>query len=70
VKLLTDLADIAGDRRVVVGRELTKIHEEILDAPAAELRDIFSARSSIKGEFAVFISGIKKIQLSDESTDN
>jgi 16S rRNA (cytidine1402-2'-O)-methyltransferase len=70
VKLLTDLADINGERRVVVGRELTKLHEEIVDGSAADIRDDFSARESIKGEFAVFVSGTKRIQLSDESTDN
>ena len=69
VKLLTDIADIDNNRLVVVGRELTKLHEEIIEGTAAELRDDFTSRASIKGEFAVFISGIKKVQLSDESTD-
>lgn len=69
VKLLTDIADIDNNRRIVVGRELTKLHEEIVEGTAAELRDDFTSRASIKGEFAVFISGIKKVQLSDESTD-
>ena len=70
VKLLTDVADIDSNRNVVIGRELTKLHEEIVEGTAAELRDDFAARQSIKGEFAIFISGIKKVQLSDESTDN
>ena len=70
VKLLTDIADIDSNRRVVVGRELTKLHEEIIEGSAADMRDDFSARTSIKGEFAVFISGSKNIQLSDDSTDN
>ena len=70
VKLLTDIADIDSNRNVVIGRELTKLHEEIVEGTAAELRDDFAARQSIKGEFAIFISGIKKVQLSDESTDN
>ena len=70
VKLLTDIADIDSDRTIVIGRELTKLHEEIIEGTAAELRDDFAGRPSIKGEFAVFISGTKKIQLSDESTDN
>lgn len=69
VKLLTDIADIDSSRRVVVGRELTKLHEEIIEGTAAVLRDDFASRASIKGEFAVFISGVKKVQLSDESTD-
>ncbi len=70
VKLLTDIADIDCNRRVVVGRELTKLHEEIIEGSAAEMRDDFASRASIKGEFAIFISGVKKVQLSDESTDN
>lgn len=70
VKLLADVADIDCSRNLVVGRELTKLHEEIIEGTAAEVRDIFSARGSIKGECAIFISGIKKIQFSDESTDN
>lgn len=70
VKLLTDIADIDNSRRVVVGRELTKLHEEIIEGSAEEVRDDFSSRTSIKGEFAVFISGVKKVQLSDDSTDN
>lgn len=70
VKLLTDIADIETDRRVVVGRELTKLHEEIIDGTAMEVRDIFLSRESIKGEFAVFVSGMKKAQLPEKNTDN
>ena len=70
VKLLTDVADIDKDRRIVVGRELTKLHEEITSGTAAELLEDYGSRDSIKGEFAVFISGTKNIQLSEESTDN
>ena len=69
-KLLSDIADIDSTRRIVVGRELTKLHEEILSGSAGELRDDYANRPSIKGEFAVFISGTKKIQLSEESADN
>jgi 16S rRNA (cytidine1402-2'-O)-methyltransferase len=70
VKLLTDLADIESGRRVVVGRELTKLHEEIVEGTAAEMRENFAARDKILGEFAVFVSGNKNAQLSEESTDN
>lgn len=69
-KLLTDISDIDSTRRVVVGRELTKIHEEIISGSSQELKDDFSNRASIKGEFAIFISGTKKIQLSEEDSDN
>lgn len=70
VKLLTDIADIESTRRVVVGRELTKLHEEVTSGSAKEIQENYAARQSIKGEFAVFISGTKSIQLSDESADN
>ena len=70
VKLLTDLADIESERRVVVGRELTKLHEEIVEGTAAEMRENFAARDKILGEFAVFVSGNKNAQLSEESSDN
>lgn len=70
VKLLTDIADIDNNRTVVIGRELTKLHEEIIEGTAAELRDNFAGRTSIKGEFAVFISGLKKLQIDEEQSDN
>lgn len=57
VKLLSDIADIERERRVVVGRELTKIHEEITDGTAVQVRDDYAQRQSIKGEIAVFVAG-------------
>ncbi len=69
-KLLSDIADIDSERRVVVGRELTKLHEEIISGSAGELQEDFSERESIKGEFAIFISGTKNVQLLSESSDN
>lgn len=70
VKLLTDIADIDSTRRVVVGRELTKLHEEIVDGTSEEVRDDFAGRTSIKGEFAVFISGKICAKLSEDNADN
>jgi 16S rRNA (cytidine1402-2'-O)-methyltransferase len=34
------------------------------------MRDEFASRSKILGEFAIFISGVKNAQLSEESADN
>lgn len=59
VKLLADLAEIEGDRHVVIGRELTKLHEELASGSAAELHADFAAREKILGEFSVFVSGKK-----------
>ena len=57
VKLLQDIAEIESSRYIVVGRELTKLHEEILHGSASEVLQTIQGRQSIKGEFSVFISG-------------
>ena len=59
VKLLADVSDIDSGRRVVVGRELTKLHEEITEGTASEVLADYSSREKVLGEFAVFISGMK-----------
>ena len=69
VKLLADIADIQCERRIVVGRELTKLHEEIVEGTAAEVLEDFAGRSKILGEFAVFVSGSKDAQFLDEDTE-
>lgn len=58
IKLLQDIADIEDGRQIVVGRELTKIHEEILSGSASDILHILQERQSIKGEFSVFVSGM------------
>ena len=70
VKLLQDIADIDSERRIVVGRELTKVHEEINDGTAAEILADYSSRNKVLGEFAIFISGNKNVKLLNEYSDN
>ena len=72
LKLLTDIADIDSERRIVVGRELTKLHEEINDGKAADVLADYSSRAKILGEFAVFIAGNsnKNAKLFEENSDN
>ena len=57
VKLLADIAEIDSSRELIVGRELTKLHEEIIKGQAAEVLQNFEKRLSIKGEFSVFVTG-------------
>lgn len=56
-----DLADIAqsvgGHRRVVIGRELTKLHEEVWRGTVAEAAVEFSEQGRKRGEFTVVIAG-------------
>ncbi len=70
VKLLSDIAEIDPDRRIVVGRELTKMHEEINDGKASEILADYSSRSKVLGEFAIFISSNKNVKLLNEDSDN
>ena len=50
---LTDLQASFGDRRVAIGRELTKKHEELVVLP---ISDYLRRLSVPKGEFTVVVS--------------
>ena len=55
--LLADLAAVAGpDRRAVVARELTKLHEEFRAGTVAELADYYSKVPS-RGELTIVLQG-------------
>jgi 16S rRNA (cytidine1402-2'-O)-methyltransferase len=65
--LLEDLASLATERRVVAGRELTKIHEEILSGTAAEVLTELGKKPKILGEFVLLVAGEKSVkELDDE----
>jgi len=55
IKLLKELNEIAPNRFVAVGRELTKKFEEVRRGVAAELIDYFENKN-LKGEFVVIIA--------------
>ncbi len=57
VKLLDALAERMGpDRRVMVGRELTKVHEEQIRGPVAEVAAHYR-ESGVRGEVVVVVEG-------------
>jgi 16S rRNA (cytidine1402-2'-O)-methyltransferase len=63
---LVDLAGAMGDsRRVVVCRELTKLHEEVRRGTAAEL--VEWAREGVRGEICVVVEGAeaREVELVD-----
>jgi 16S rRNA (cytidine1402-2'-O)-methyltransferase len=49
--------EILGERRLVLCRELTKLHEEIIPGTAASILAGFEARGSVKGEIVVVVEG-------------
>ena len=55
-EFLAAVIEALGDRRVVVARELTKIHEEFLRGTARELAAAIGARA-LKGEATVLVEG-------------
>ncbi len=58
VDALADIVDLFGPtQRIVLARELTKLHEEFLRGTAAELLANLRARPSIRGEMVLLIDG-------------
>ena len=56
LKLLKDIAEIDGGRYVVVGKELTKMHENVITGKANEVFEMVSSLENVKGEFSLLIS--------------
>jgi 16S rRNA (cytidine1402-2'-O)-methyltransferase len=56
VESLDDIEAVLGEREVVVARELTKIHEEVLRGKPAAIRTSLETRESIRGEFVILIA--------------
>ena len=55
LKLLEDLKAVFGnDRKLVIGRELTKIHEEFIRGTVGEMTEHFT-KTAPRGEFVVII---------------
>jgi 16S rRNA (cytidine1402-2'-O)-methyltransferase len=52
---LADVEKVLGPRDVVVARELTKIYEEFLRGPVAEVRATLESRPPVKGEITLLI---------------
>ena len=55
LETLTAVAQTFGSRPVVVAREMTKVHEEILRGTAADAGAALAARGSVKGEITLVI---------------
>lgn len=59
-RLLASLADAVaelGDRPAAIGRELTKLHEEVLRGRLTEIAAMLRDRPAVKGELVLVIAG-------------
>ena len=54
---LADMEAVLGDRPVAVGRELTKLYEEVWRGPISGARAEFGARDRIRGEITLVVGG-------------
>ena len=52
---LEDAVESLGDRPAAIGRELTKLHEEVLRGQISEIHAELANRPSLKGEFTVVV---------------
>jgi 16S rRNA (cytidine1402-2'-O)-methyltransferase len=55
IKTLQEILTHLGDRTLVIGRELTKLHEEIVVEPTSQLIERFTATPP-RGEFVIVIT--------------
>ena len=55
LKSLADAIEALGDRPAAVGRELTKLHEEVIRGTLSEILAELEGRDSIKGEFVLIV---------------
>lgn len=60
---LQDLKNILYDRKIVLAKELTKIHESFISGTAEELLELIS---NPKGEFVIVIEKCKNLDTSNE----
>ena len=58
IDALADVEAVFGPtHRIVLARELTKLHEEFVRGTVAEVRAVFAARDSVRGEMVLLLSG-------------
>lgn len=59
---LKDMANVLGDRRIAIVREITKIHEEVIRTTLKKAAEDYP-NGEIKGEIVLVIEGVKKQKL-------
>ncbi len=69
-RTLSDLLSVlGGSRKVVVARELTKLHEEVVKGTLEEVSERFSVRTA-KGEIVILVGEKDKEKGHQESKDD
>jgi 16S rRNA (cytidine1402-2'-O)-methyltransferase len=66
-RTLTDLLHACGDRTAAVGRELTKLHEEVVVRPISD--HIAAAADDPRGEYTIAVAGPTSAEISQTTYD-
>ncbi len=59
LRLMHEILEVMGDRKAVMARELTKLHEEILRGPLSKMVKDISGRTGVKGECTLLVEGLQ-----------
>ncbi len=54
---LADMIVVLGDRRAFLGREVTKLHEEMKSGALSEILTLLGARAEVLGEIVLVVAG-------------
>jgi 16S rRNA (cytidine1402-2'-O)-methyltransferase len=54
---LEEVREILGDRPAVLGREMTKLHEEFIRGILSEIQSALARRDTVKGECTLLVEG-------------
>lgn len=70
MKSLSDMLKIFGPRRIVIGREMTKIHEETIRGTLQDILESFKEREPVrqKGEYAMIVEGARSAEAQHDGT--
>ena len=63
--LLQDIIACMGDRKAVLAREMTKLHEEFIRGRLSQILETISARPVVKGECTLLVAGSDSIEKPD-----
>jgi len=56
-KLITELSELEPERVLIIGREMTKMHEQYVEGNSKTILEMLGKEITIKGEFAILVSG-------------
>lgn len=65
VSLMEEIISCMGDRNAVLAREMTKLHEEFLRGTVSQILKTVKARSTVKGECTLLVSGCEQLKEMD-----